>query len=76
MTDVLTRNNVRVFGSGTQPLVFVHGFGCDQNMWRYVVPAFEKKYKIVLFDYVGAGKSDTAAYHVDRYGSLNGYADD
>lgn len=76
MTDILARNNVRVFGSGLRPLVFVHGFGCDQHMWRYVVPAFEKDYKIVLFDYVGAGKSDLNAYHPDRYSSLNGYADD
>lgn len=76
MTDILTRNNVHVSGSGTQPVVFVHGFGCDQNMWRYITPAFEKDYKIVLFDYVGAGKSDSEAYHFDRYGTLNGYADD
>lgn len=76
MTDILARNNVRVFGSGRQPLVFVHGFGCDQNMWRYITPAFAEDYKIVLFDYVGSGKADVEAYHPDRYGTLNGYADD
>ena len=74
--DVVARNNVTVFGEGTQPLVFAHGFGCDQNMWRFITPAFEKDYKVVLFDYVGAGKSDVAAYNAERYADLNGYADD
>jgi len=72
----LTRNNVRVFGNGTQPLMFAHGFGCDQNMWRFMTPAFEKDYKIVLFDYVGSGKSDLAAYNKERYSALEGYAQD
>ncbi len=57
-------------------MIFAHGFGCDQNMWRYIVPAFSQQYRVVLFDYVGAGKSDAAAYHSSRYSSLNGYADD
>jgi sigma-B regulation protein RsbQ len=74
--DVLTRNNVRVFGEGGQPMMFAHGFGCDQNMWRFITPAFEADYRIVLFDYVGAGKSDLAAYDPERYGRLDGYADD
>jgi sigma-B regulation protein RsbQ len=73
---VLKRNHVNVFGQGTQPMLFAHGFGCDQNMWRYVTPAFEAGYKIVLFDYVGSGKSDATAYDFDRYSTLNGYADD
>jgi sigma-B regulation protein RsbQ len=73
---VLTRNNVRVFGSGTQPMLFAHGFGCDQNMWRFVTPAFEAEYKIVLFDYVGSGRSDLAAYDPERYSDLRGYARD
>ena len=60
--DVLTRNNVRVFGRGTRPLMFAHGFGCDQNMWRLVTPAFEEEYRIVLFDYVGSGRSNLDAY--------------
>jgi sigma-B regulation protein RsbQ len=67
---------VRVFGKGTQPIVFAHGFGCDQNMWRFITPAFEDDYKIVLFDYVGSGKSDLAAYDAKRYSNLDGYADD
>jgi sigma-B regulation protein RsbQ len=74
--DVLTRNNVRVFGAGTQPMLFAHGFGCDQNMWRFVTPAFEDDYRIVLFDYVGSGRSDVKAYDPDRYSRLDGYADD
>ena len=73
---VLARNNVRVFGKGTQPMLFAHGFGCDQNMWRFLTPAFEDDYRIVLFDYVGSGKSDLSAYNRDRYGDLNGYAQD
>lgn len=74
--SVIQRNNVRIIGRGTQPMMFAHGFGCDQNMWRFVTPAFEDDYKLVLFDYVGAGKSDKAAYNPERYADLNGYADD
>jgi sigma-B regulation protein RsbQ len=76
VVDVIARNNVKVFGSGSQPLMFAHGFGCDQNMWRFITPAFEDRYRIVLFDYVGAGKSDLGAYDPDRYGRLDGYAED
>ena len=75
-SDILARNNVKVMGKGTQPMVFAHGFGCDQNMWRFVAPAFEDDYKVVLFDYVGAGKSDLTAYDETRYSTLNGYAQD
>ena len=57
-------------------MLFAHGFGCDQNMWRFVAPAFADDYKIVTFDYVGSGKSDLAAYDPGRYASLDGYADD
>jgi sigma-B regulation protein RsbQ len=74
--DVLARNNVKVFGRGTQPMVFAHGFGCDQNMWRLVTSAFEDDYRIVLFDYVGSGRSDLAAYDASRYSTLDGYAED
>jgi sigma-B regulation protein RsbQ len=73
---VRVRNNVQVRGSGTQPIVFAHGFGCDQGMWRYVAPAFEQDYQVVLFDYVGCGKSDWSAYRSDRYAALAGYARD
>lgn len=75
-TEVLIRNNVQVRGSGTQPMLLAHGFGCDQNMWRYITPAFEDDYRIVLFDYVGAGRSNRGAYDARRYSDLNGYAQD
>ncbi|GAA4398324.1 sigma factor SigB/phosphatase RsbP regulator RsbQ [Nibrella viscosa] len=74
--DVIARNNVKVFGNGSQPMLFAHGFGCDQNMWRFVTPSFQNKYKIVLFDYVGSGKSDLSAYSAERYSNLNGYTQD
>lgn len=73
---VRSRNNVRVTGRGDQPIVFAHGFGCDQAMWRYVAPAFEATHQVVLFDYVGAGRSDLTAYDAARYATLQGYACD
>jgi len=75
-SDVLERNNVKPIGHGTQPMLFAHGFGCDQNMWRFVAPAFADDYRVVLFDYVGSGKSDLDAYDPERYSSLEGYAQD
>lgn len=75
-TDIVKRNNVNVYGKGSQPMVFAHGFGCNQDMWRFVYPAFEKDFKIILFDFVGSGKSDLSAYNPDRYSNLNGYAQD
>jgi sigma-B regulation protein RsbQ len=75
--DPVSRNNVRVTGRADgQPLMFAHGFGCDQNMWRHVAPAFEDRYKVVLFDHVGMGGSDLSAYDAQRYASLEGYAAD
>jgi sigma-B regulation protein RsbQ len=74
--DILARNNVKIVGKGTQPMLFAHGFGCDQNMWRYVTPAFEADYRIIVFDYVGSGKSDLGAYSAERYADLAGYAQD
>src|SRR5579875_898397 len=70
------RNNVKIFGNGIQPMIFAHGFGCDQNMWRFITPAFQNDYQIILFDYVGAGNSDKSAYNEERYSSLQGYAQD
>ena len=58
------------------PMLFAHGFGCDQNMWRLVWPAFADEFRIVLFDHVGAGASDLGAYHRERYDALEGYAGD
>jgi sigma-B regulation protein RsbQ len=75
--EVLVRNSVTISGNPAgRPMMFAHGFGCDQNMWRFVAPAFEHHYQTVLFDYVGAGASDLGAYDPDRYGSLRGYAAD
>jgi sigma-B regulation protein RsbQ len=75
--SVVARNNVRVSGAQIgQPMLFAHGFGCDQQMWRLVTPAFEDDHRIVLFDHVGAGGSDASAYDRDRYGLLDGYAED
>jgi sigma-B regulation protein RsbQ len=75
--DVLIRNNVTVAGNEAgRPMMFAHGFGCDKNMWRFVTPAFEDEYRIVLFDLVGAGGSDLSAYDPERYSTLDGYARD
>jgi sigma-B regulation protein RsbQ len=75
--SVLRRNNVTISGEESgRPMLFAHGFGCDQNMWRHVAPAFEADHRVVLFDHVGSGASDPAAYDPDRYGSLEGYAED
>ncbi|MEO9061470.1 MAG: alpha/beta hydrolase [Nitrosospira sp.] len=74
--SALTRNNVVVRGNGSTAMMFAHGFGCDQNMWRFVAPAFEENYQTVLFDHVGAGGSDLAAYSRKRHDTLEGYAED
>jgi sigma-B regulation protein RsbQ len=73
---IVRRNNVRIVGSGPRTLMLAHGFGCDQNMWRFLVPALENDYRIILFDYVGAGKSDLSHYSPAKYESLHGYADE
>jgi sigma-B regulation protein RsbQ len=81
MSAVLQRNNVKIIGKGQQPMFFAHGYGCDQNMWRFITPAFEDRYKIILFDHVGHGQSNDGqsnaeAFDPKTYSSLNGYADD
>jgi sigma-B regulation protein RsbQ len=71
------RHNVHLSGAeGAQPMLLAHGFGCDQQIWRHVAPAFEDDYRVVLFDHVGAGGSDLSAYEPERYAALDGYADD
>jgi sigma-B regulation protein RsbQ len=72
----LTRNNVTVTGKGSQPMVFGHGFGCDQKIWRYITPPFQDAFKLVLLDYVGAGNSDISCFDPVKYGTLEGYAED
>lgn len=75
--SVIARNRVRVSGDADgRPMVFAHGFGCDQEMWRLVVPEFEGDHRVVRFDHVGSGRSDLSAYDPVRYGSLDGYASD
>lgn len=74
--NIENRNNIKISGQGTRPLIFAHGYGCDQNMWRFVAPAFEADYKVILFDYVGSGKSNRAAYNMARYSTLTGYSKD
>jgi sigma-B regulation protein RsbQ len=70
------RNNVRVLGTGEQTVMFAHGYGCDQSMWRHVYPAVTDKYRVVLFDYVGSGLSDATAFNSSRYSTLKGYGVD
>ena len=75
--SVAQRNNVIERGApGGRPIVFAHGFGCDQNMWRFVWPAFADEHRVILFDHVGAGGSDASAYDRERYATLHGYARD
>jgi sigma-B regulation protein RsbQ len=73
---LLARFAASVSGSGPKTMMFAHGFGCDQAMWRFVAPAFEQAHRVVLFDYIGAGNSDLAAYDPEKYAALDGYADD
>lgn len=70
------RFNIHSSGHGQQPLLFAHGYGCDQSMWRFVAPAFEQDYRVVLFDLAGSGRADPYAYDRTRHGSLVGYATD
>jgi sigma-B regulation protein RsbQ len=71
------RNNVRITGNPDgRPIVFAHGFGCSQEVWRHVAPRFEATHRVILFDFVGAGGSDVSAYDPGKYDSLSGYADD
>jgi sigma-B regulation protein RsbQ len=74
--SVIERNNVQMSGHGNRVLMFAHGFGCDQSMWRLVAPAFAESFRIVLFDHVGAGRSDLTQFSKIKYASLQGYADD
>jgi len=75
--ETTRRHNVTVTGAPDgQPMLFAHGFGCDQNMWRFVAPRFADRFRVVLFDHVGAGGSDLTAYDIERYSTLDGYADD
>ena len=74
--SVLRRHNVNIAGSGERTMMFAHGFGCDQTMWGSVACNFEQDFRVVLFDYLGHGKSDASAYSAERYASLDAYAED
>lgn len=74
--SILQRNNVVIAGTNARTMMFAHGFGCDQNMWRLVAPAFEADFRTVLFDHVGAGGSDLTAYDSAKYDHLTAYAND
>lgn len=74
--NIQQRNNVNAWSSGPATLLFAHGFGCDQAVWRFLLPAFEGRYRLVTFDAVGSGNSDRAAYDRGKYGTLQGYAQD
>ena len=74
--SLTARNNIRINGAGDRTMVFAHGFGCDQNMWRFVEPAFRDRFRTVLFDHVGAGQSELSAYDPVKYAALEGYAAD
>ena len=74
--NIMKRNNIHICGKGQQTLLLAHGFGCDQRMWKHILPVFEENFRVVLFDYVGSGKSDPEAYYPLRYSALDGYAKD
>ncbi|KOP55249.1 sigma factor sigB regulation protein rsbQ [Pseudomonas coronafaciens pv. porri] len=74
--SVQQRNNVNVMGEGPATLIFAHGFGCNQHMWRFMAPHFAERFKVVLFDLVGSGQSDTSTWFPHKYASLKGYASD
>nr|WP_315254540.1 alpha/beta hydrolase [uncultured Duganella sp.] len=74
--SVQYRNNVRCHGDGPETIMFVHGYGCDQQMWRFIYPSFLGRYRVVLLDLVGSGGSDLSAYDRDKYGTLHGHAED
>ncbi|GIF53025.1 sigma-B regulation protein RsbQ [Asanoa ferruginea] len=75
--DVRARSNVVFTGRADGPVIMLaHGFGCDQNMWRLVTPDLGRESRILLFDHVGAGRSDLSAWNAERYSTLDGYADD
>lgn len=77
MTEqVIKRNNVNIIGEGEQVMLFAHGFGCDQNAWKFVIDAFKPYYQLVLFDYTGSGKSDVTQYKKAKYETLEGYVQD
>lgn len=74
--NTFEKHSIKVIGDGQKTMLLAHGYGCDQAMWRFLSPAFQDEYKVVLFDHVGAGDSDLSQYSRQKYGTLEGYADD
>ena len=74
--SIARKHNIQIVGKGSKTMLLAHGYGCDQVMWRYLVPAFQQDYRLILFDHVGAGKSDLSQYNREKYKTLDGYADD
>lgn len=74
--NIQKRNNIQIQGEGPATMIFAHGFGCDQNMWRFMAPQFASRFRVVTFDLVGSGNSDLTAYDASKYAVLGGYADD
>lgn len=74
--SVQSRNHVQTSGNGAATMVFIHGFGCDQTMWRFLAPAYQDRFRIITYDLTGSGQSDLAAYDTSRHGSLRGHAAD
>jgi sigma-B regulation protein RsbQ len=72
----IQKHNIHTSGSGKRTLMFAHGYGCDQNMWRFVAPHFNSENQVILFDHVGSGQSDHNAYDFETYNTLHAYADD
>jgi sigma-B regulation protein RsbQ len=75
--DSIRNQNVSIAGAGSRAIIFAHGYGCDQTMWRFVTPAFAADYRLVLFDYPGHGGAPAAKHSPSgRHASLDGYATD
>lgn len=74
--EILNRNHINITGRGEKTVLLAHGFGCDQNMWRFMLPELEKQFKVIVFDYVGSGQSDLESFSTKRYENLDGYAKD
>ncbi len=74
--SIQSRNHIQVSGKGAAAMVFVHGFGCDQTMWRFLAPAYQDRFRVITYDLTGSGQSELSAYDRSKYGSLHGHAAD
>lgn len=74
--NILSRHKVEVSGNGEQPIIMLHGFGCNRSMWRHLTPLLESDYRIITFDHAGTTEENVEFYNTSRYTSLDGYAED